>query len=733
MLESSNLTTFKETKEPMARAASSVLLCRPASSNMLPRAASSSMIFSPVACSPTAPISVAQVLTEEVSCTWSRGLTGQQFSLDTSKGQQHLEKACPLTDIYKFDKHEIGHGAYGICVPAKHKASSTSCVVKIIEKKKAGKSYLDNMEEKGKDIYNIFLSMSAERHPNVVRYLDFLIGSSLILVIMEPLRGPELFKYISEFDSFPESQCRNIMRQVLAGVSCCHKWGLIHRDVKLENFRFRDADDRSTGLTLLDFGLCCPVHPHEKRDLVGTLLYTAPEMSSGEYSTPVDMWATGVMLYVMLVGSFPFEHQSYEGTDNSYRSGKRLREALRKLEEQNLPTEAVDLVKSLLVRNPDGRLTADQSLKHFWFRAEVPEASLLDGDSVLSPTGYGRLSRRDSYTSCRTMSTLAPQLHASISDMRLKSICSQDEKSEGSLPSIAECQSRPCHAIMGTLLSNKTPCNIIFLDVDGVLAPCVNCGQIVRQCVQGVVTLCKAAKARIVLSSSWRLLDGKVELLNSLFQQHDTASVIFDVTPDLYSHELPEDALPEFDNKSFVRCNDKKGFSLENALKASEVFGINDNQTKESFGEVFNDPDFDLHVFSEDAGEYTQECFSPRSRRAADWVHEQCSVKFAETRCREIMFWLFLAKKSGFAVNKWVVLDDDDLLKTGNDDAGPQARMRTGNFGYSMVGQEAVQKTQQIEASAPKIEASAPVAAADVAIKVIDEVFDDDDPWSMAF
>lgn len=714
-------------RENIARAASSMSLCRPSSFNMLSRAASSSMIFSPMSLSPQAPISVTQILKEEVSCTWSRGLTGQQLSLDTSKGQHLLEKAYPLTDIYKFDTHEIGRGAYGICVPARHKASSTSCVVKIIEKKKAGKSYLDNMEEKGKDIYNIFLSMSAERHPNIVRYLDFLIGSSLILVIMEPLRGPELFQYISQFESFPESQCRNIMRQVLAGVSFCHKWGLIHRDVKLENFRFRDDEDRSNGLTLLDFGLCCPAYPHESRELVGTLLYTAPEMSSGDYSTPVDLWASGVMLYVMLVGTFPFEHQSYEGTDNSYRSGKRLREALRKLEEQNLPMQAVDLVKSLLVRNPEARLTADQALKHSWFSSEVPEASLLDGASVLSPAGECRMSRRDSYKRSSTMSTLAPQFHAK-SDMRLKSICSQDEKSEGSLPSIAELQSHACHALMGALLSNKNPCNIVFLDVDGVLAPCVNCGQIVRQCVQAVATLCKAAKARIVLSSSWRLLAGKVELLTSLFQQHDIDIVIFDTTPDLYTYSLPEDTLPEFEEKNFVRVCDKKGVSLENALKASEILGINDNQTKESLKEVFSDPDFDLQVFCEDAGEYRHECFSPRSRRAADWVHEQCSVKFAETRCREIMFWLYLANKSGFAVNNWVVFDDDNLLKRGNDDAGPTSRQRTGNFGYSMVGQD-----QDAAQTAKKVEVAPPVAAVNVAMKVIDEVFDDDDPWAMAF
>ena len=79
---------------------------------------------------------------------------------------------------------------------------------------------------------------------------------------------------------------------------------------------------------------------------------------------------------------------------------------------------------------------------------------------------------------------------------------------------------------------------------------------------------------------------------------------------------------------------------------------------------LFLDPDYDLNVFAEAAGEYTRGQFSPRSRRGGDWNHDPCSSEYAHTRCREIAMWLEAATECGVAVEKWVVIDDDDLLQT---------------------------------------------------------------------
>merc|ERR1712176_521622 len=85
----------------------------------------------------------------------------------------------------------------------------------------------------------------------------------------------------------------------------------------------------------------------------------------------------------------------------------------------------------------------------------------------------------------------------------------------------------------GQLKRSFEPVRIIFLDIDGVLAPRRNNGQIVYQCVEGVVALCRLARARIVLTSAWRLYKGQTEVFNKLLKRHHNAEAIYDVVPDL--------------------------------------------------------------------------------------------------------------------------------------------------------------------------------------------------------
>merc|ERR1719162_2883126 len=107
------------------------------------------------------------------------------------------------------------------------------------------------------------------------------------------------------------------MVQALSALSHVHDVlgvGLIHRDVKLENLRFR-LPGAENELVLLDFGLSCPAMPEGERQVVGTLLYTAPEVFSKWYSTQVDIWSLGVVLYIVLAGRPPW-YQDRRGFRN---------------------------------------------------------------------------------------------------------------------------------------------------------------------------------------------------------------------------------------------------------------------------------------------------------------------------------------------------------------------------------------------------------------------------------
>jgi len=241
----------------------------------------------------------------------------------------------------------------------------------------------------------------------------------------------------------------------------------------------------------------------------------------------------------------------------------------------------------------------------------------------------------------------------------------------------------------------------------------------VRQCVDGVVALCRLARAQIVLTSSWRLLEGKAALLDDLLQRHHGTDAIYDVTPDLESQHMPLGALEEFNARHFVRVSDREGLTSRTALAALEVLGASDASTRATLASAFDDPDYDLNVFSESTREYSRACYSPRSRRAADWVHEPCSPEFARRRCQEVLLWLHHAAKSGISVSQWVVIDDDDLLQTSSALARTHVgRQRTGSTVHDIVKSAAPQK-KLLES-----ETLVPPSAMDCP---------DADPWAFAF
>lgn len=671
----------------------------------------------------------------EISWVWNSGLVGQSLGLKSDRHQHIFERKQLLSDFYTWEKEPIGSGAYGVALPALHVKTNTSCVVKIVSKDKAGKT-MRNLEERGKDIFTSLLRSSAERHPNIVSYLDILIGPSLLVAVMEPLNGQELFEYIAERDSLTESFARNVFQQVVAAVSFCYKYGIIHRDVKMENFRFREPGNVRSGLALLDFGLCCPSHPHHsQRGVVGTLLYLAPEIFGGDYSTPVDMWAAGVILYVLLVGSFPFDSDCFKGEgDKKICSDEHIRSVLGMLETSRLPAHAVDLAKSLLTTNPKNRLSAPDAAKHIWFSAPVSEAKLVGPAS---------------YKGARQSSMNSPRLHRDKEmGTRLRRQLSDFVRTASGTNYPLQDQGYPCAVLTGKLASSSSPRNIVFLDVDGVLAPCVNSGQLVQQCVEGVVKLCQIAEAQIVVTSVWRKFDGKVEMLKDLIRKHHGADLILDVIPEMDSQKLPE-GLPDLDAEHFIRVNEKKGFSLEDGLESLDLFDISDEKSRGALSEAFSDPDFDLQVFSENTREYSRQCFSPRSRRAADWIHDPCSHEFAESRCGGIRLWLHLASKAGFSVKNWVVLDDDDIFHRSSMGAksaklGGQQRTRLGvpppprpqqaaPLQFLPPARVEPVRSKPVEAIKAVPPANAPKADVQTTLKVETISVDDDDPWAMVF
>ena len=301
-----------------------------------------------------------------VRMVWGGGLSAESLGLDAAadKHDVSLQKQT-LGELYA-GKTVIGAGSFGKAIDAVHVASGTPVVLKVVKRRAdhVGQDYVRRFVTRD----NIFamlvqLSAPARAHVNVVRFVDFLVCPSHLCVVMEPLHGPELFDWLEvEWRTVSEDTLRLMMRQMLAAIEFTHASGLIHRDIKIDAFRFR-TNDPASPLVLFDYGLCCLSAPPrgQPRDVVGTPEYIAPEMGSGVYDDKVDVWSVAVCFYGMVTASFVFDVAAD-------RSGLRLvkraevEAALKQPALEAAPPSAVACVKKLLVF--DARLRPTSAEAH---------------------------------------------------------------------------------------------------------------------------------------------------------------------------------------------------------------------------------------------------------------------------------------------------------------------------------------------------------------------------------
>ena len=188
-----------------------------------------------------------------------------------------------------------------------------------------------------------------------------------IYVVLEYLNGGDLYDFMLKrgFD-LPEKMGIKFSYMLCCSLSYLHSYGIVHRDLKLENIMMTARDD--TGIPkLVDFGLAKIIGPDESAsEPFGTVAYAAPEVNKGShYTKMVDVWSIGVIMYALLSGTLPFEGRDQKETAKlviekplSYRSPKW----------PNIPLEAKDLVTKMLIKDPDQRITLDEVLENPWIK-----------------------------------------------------------------------------------------------------------------------------------------------------------------------------------------------------------------------------------------------------------------------------------------------------------------------------------------------------------------------------
>ncbi|XP_008776807.2 calcium-dependent protein kinase 18-like [Phoenix dactylifera] len=272
----------------------------------------------------------------------------------------------------------LGHGQFGYTFIATDKANGDRVAVKRIDK---NKMILPIAVEDVKREVKILQALKG--HENVVRFHNAFEDESYVYIVMELCEGGELLdRILGKKDSrYTEKDAAVVVRQMLKVAAECHLHGLVHRDMKPENFLFKSAKEDSP-LKATDFGLSDFIKPGRKfHDIVGSAYYVAPEVLKRKSGPESDVWSIGVITYILLCGRRPFWDRTEDGI---FKEVLRNKPDFRRKPWPSISNSAKDFVKKLLVKDPRARLTAAQALSHPWVR-EGGDASEIPLDiSVLS-------------------------------------------------------------------------------------------------------------------------------------------------------------------------------------------------------------------------------------------------------------------------------------------------------------------------------------------------------------
>jgi len=301
---------------------------------------------------------------------------GLAFSGQIQKGDYHHK--------YKDVHVELGSGMSGTVVKVINKKTGDEFARKSVDKNR-----LDEVDLQ--DFYNELDILNHLDHPNIVQVVDAYECKNVITIIMELCHGGELYDCLISRRSYSEQRARMCMRQMISAVGFCHKMGIAHRDLKLENFMFEGPKKGQGSLKLIDFGLSKKYHGHRiKRmeSIVGTSYYMAPEvlLSIDPYGNECDVWSLGVLLFMMIAGYPPFQG----GTD--FEIMKNVRKGKYHFDPSAWSSYPMvqDIVSSMLTMDPKKRPTCAELIQHPWFKQEKVETKAIQSEVLVSLNKFAK-------------------------------------------------------------------------------------------------------------------------------------------------------------------------------------------------------------------------------------------------------------------------------------------------------------------------------------------------------
>ena len=208
--------------------------------------------------------------------------------------------------------------------------------------------------------------ISSLDHANLVKLKEVYEEKKKFCIVQEMLKGGELFDFIVDSGTLNERIAAGVMRQILSAIAYCHANKVVLRNLKPENIMISRPCQKGEDVhvKLVDFAMATMVTGGRRmHKIVGTELYTAPEVFEGNYTEMCDVWSAGCILFVMLTGELPFTGANSEAIRTEVTRGQIV---MTSPVWSEITDEAKDLIRKMIEVNPDYRIRPSEALDHPW-------------------------------------------------------------------------------------------------------------------------------------------------------------------------------------------------------------------------------------------------------------------------------------------------------------------------------------------------------------------------------
>eukprot|EP00543_Licmophora_paradoxa_P001047 CAMPEP_0202445100 /NCGR_PEP_ID=MMETSP1360-20130828/3984_1 /ASSEMBLY_ACC=CAM_ASM_000848 /TAXON_ID=515479 /ORGANISM="Licmophora paradoxa, Strain CCMP2313" /LENGTH=504 /DNA_ID=CAMNT_0049061255 /DNA_START=98 /DNA_END=1612 /DNA_ORIENTATION=- len=307
-------------------------------------------------------------------------------------------KGRSFREVYQLNAR-LKSGSFATVCRGTHRASGKKVAIKCVLRK-------DLPASDDAAIYDEVAILASVEHPHIVPLIDFFDEKDCYFIIMELMSGGDLFDRIGKKKSYSEADARDLTSKMLKAMAFCHTKDIAHCDMKPKNLLLV-SDDNDSFIKVADFGFAARVHaPKTLTKQCGTPFFVSPEILMRQpYDQLSDMWSVGCIVFLLLSGNLPFMGRTQKELFKKIVVGKF------EFNEEcwgGVSEDARDLVRKMLVTDPDKRIGAREALQHKWVRTDNSRLSMnkLMGTSQRLKTFNARMKLRSAMIAVDWVSSL---------------------------------------------------------------------------------------------------------------------------------------------------------------------------------------------------------------------------------------------------------------------------------------------------------------------------------------